>query len=194
LLKFSLRAGYGSEEYLPGSTSGQVLNENLHYYWFSARFENTSYIPLKSGFSLGYHYVIHAGFKPLLSNYFSSIIEAPAFQPNMITKSFFMENYRANQYLAVGLMPVYAFGRNMHAKLEMYGYFPVQEILRDAENNAYLGNYFSSMKTVFNASVNLLSVVGPIGLHLAYISDMDQPWVVELSFGYLLFNRTSDED
>ena len=193
-LKLSLRAGYGTEDYLPGSTSSQVLNEKKNYYWFSARLENTSYIPLKRSFSLGYYYVMHAGFKPLLSNYFSSIIEAPAFQPNMITKSLFMENYRANQYLAVGLMPVYAFSRNMHAKLEMYGYFPVQEILRDAENNAYLGNYFSVTKTVFNASVNFLSVVGPLGLHLAYISDMDRPWVVELSFGYLLFNRTSDED
>ncbi len=193
-LKFSLRAGYGSEFYSPGSTSDQVLNEKLNYYWFSARFENTGYLPLKGGFSLGYHYVMHAAFKPLLSNYFSSIIGAPAFQPNLLTKALFMENYRANQYIAVGLMPVYSFGKNMHAKLEAYGYFPVQEILREADNNAYLGNYFSSMKTVYNASVNYLSVVGPIGFHVGYISATEQPWTVQLSFGYLLFNRKSDED
>jgi len=105
-----------------------------------------------------------------------------------------MENYRANQYIGLGLMPVYSFGKNMHAKLEAYGYFPVQEILREADNNAYLGNYFASMKTVYNASVNYLSVVGPIGFHVGYISDTDQPWNVQLSFGYLLFNRKSDED
>jgi NTE family protein len=193
-LKFSLRAGYGSEYYSPGSTSEQLLNEKLNYYWFSARFENTGYVPLKKGFSLGYHYVMHAGFKPLLSNYFSSIIDAPAFQPTLITRSLFMENYRANQYIAVGLMPVYSFAKNMHAKLEAYGYFPVQEILMGADNNAYLGNYFSTMKAIFNASVNYLSVVGPVGFHLGYISDSDQPWIAQISFGYLLFNRKSDED
>lgn len=193
-LKFSVRVGYGSESYNPGSTSEQVLNEKISYTWISARFENTGYVPFQKGFSLGYHYVMDIGFKPLLSNYFSTIIEAPAFQPNLITRTLFMENYRANQFIAVGLMPVYSFGKNMHAKLEAYGYFPVQEILRDADNNAYLGNYFSTTKSIFNASVNYLSVVGPIGLHLGYISALDQPWIVQLSFGYLLFNRKSDED
>jgi NTE family protein len=166
----------------------------MNYYWFSARFETTRYLPLNRGFIFGYHFVMHADFKPLLSNYFSSIIEAPSFQPNLITKTLFMEEYRANQYLAVGIMPAYSISKNMHAKLEAYGYFPVQEILRDAENQAYLGNYFSTMKSVFNASVNYLSVVGPVGLHVGYISALDQPWIVQLSFGYLLFNKKSDED
>ncbi len=193
-LKFSLRAGYGSEYYQPGSTTEQVLDEKMNYYWFSARLENTRYLRLDKGFSLGYHYELHAGFKPMLSNYFSSILSAPAFQPNLITKSLFMENYRANQYIGVGLMPVYSIGQNMHAKLEIYGYFPVQEILRDYENNAYLGDYFSTMNYIFNASVNYLSVVGPLGFHVGYISDTEKPWIVQLSFGYLLFNQKSDED
>lgn len=193
-LKFSLRGAYGSEYYQPGSTSQQVLDEKMNYYWFSARLENTRYLGLAKGFSLGYHYELNAGFKPLLTNYFSTLISAPAFQPNLITKSLFMENYRANQYIGAGLMPVYAIGQNMHTKLEMYAYVPVQEILRDDENNAYLGDYFSTIKYIFNASVNYLSVVGPLGFHVGYISDTEKPWIVQLSFGYLLFNQKSDED
>jgi NTE family protein len=192
--KFSLRAGYGSESYFTGSTSDLLLNEKMNYYWFSARFETTRYLPLKRNFIFGYHFVVHADFKPLLSNYFSSIIGASAFQPNLITKTLFMEEYRANQYIAAGIMPVYSISKNMHAKLEAYAYIPVQEILRDAKNQAYLGNYFSSMKTIFNASVIYLSVVGPVGLQVGYISALDKPWIVQLSFGYLLFNKKSDED
>lgn len=192
--KFSLRVGYGSESYAPGSTSDVVLNEKMNYYWFSAQFESSGYLPLKGDFSLGYHYEMHAAFKPLLSNYFSTIIEAPAFQPNLITRTLFMEEYRANQYIALGLMPVYSFGSNMHAKLEAYGFFPVQEVLRGENNEAVLGNYFSTMKTIFNVSVNALTVVGPIGFHVGYISAQDNPWVVQLSFGYLLYNRKSAED
>ena len=192
--KFSVRVGYGSENYYPGSTSAVVLNEKMDFFWLSAHLKSTGYMPLKGSFSIGYYYEIHAAFKPLLSNYFSTIIEAPAFQPNLITKTLFMEEYRANQYLGVGVMPVYSFGNNMHAKLEAYGYFPVREVLRGENNDAYLGKYFSSMKTIFNASVNAQTVVGPIGLHVGYVSAQENPWVVQLSFGYLLYNRKSAED
>ncbi len=128
-LKFSLRAGYGSESYSPGSTRSDSEREDKLLLVFGT-LRKHGYMPLNEGFSLGYHYVMHAEFKPLLSNYFSSIIEAPAFQPNLITKSLFMENYRANQYIGVGLMPVYAFGKNMHAKWKYMAIFLLQEILQ----------------------------------------------------------------
>ena len=193
-IKFLVRVGYGSESYAPGSTSDVVLNEKMNYYWLSAHLKGTGYLPMKGDFSLGYHYEMHAAFKPLLSNYFSTVIEAPAFQPNLISRTLFMEEYRANQYIGLGLMPVYSFGSNMHAKLEAYGFFPLQEVLRGENNEAVLGNYFSTMKTIFNVSVNALTVVGPIGIHVGYISAQDKPWVVQLSFGYLLYNRKSAED
>lgn len=193
-LKLSVRVGYGSEYYYPGSTSDVVLNEKLNFYWLSAHLKSTGYLPMRGDLSLGYYYEIHAAFKPLLTNYYSTIMEAPAFQPNLITRTLFMEEYRANQYIGLGLMPVYSFGNNMHAKLEAYGYFPVQEVLRGENNEAVLGNYFSTMKTIFNISVNALTVVGPIGLHVGYISAQENPWLVQLSFGYLLYNRKSAED
>ncbi len=189
--KLALRLGYGIESYSPGSTTRNVLNEKLNYYWLSARFENTGYTPLKGSFTLGYHYVMQASFKPLLTNYYSTIIEAPAFQPNIITKSLFMEKYRAHQFIGAGLMPVYSFNRQIHIKLEAYGFFPVQEILSDINNNATLGTYFNSMKTLFNASINFVTVAGPIGFHGGYISAQERPWVFQISFGYLLFNQKS---
>ncbi|MCK4751011.1 MAG: hypothetical protein KAT15_28325, partial [Bacteroidales bacterium] len=192
--KLALRLGYGSESYAPGSTAETMIGERMNYYWLSARFENTGYIPLAGSFSLGYHYIMQATFKPLLTNYYSTIIEAYAFQPNIITKSLFMEEYRAHQYIGAGLMPVYSFNRQVHAKLEAYAFFPVQEILRDVEDNAILGTYFNSMKTLFNASVNMVTRIGPIGFHVGYLSAQELPWVFQLSFGYLLFNPRSTED
>jgi NTE family protein len=192
--KLSLRTGYGRESYIPGSTSDEVLNRKLDYFWLSARLENTGYIPLRGAFSLGYHYVIQATFRPLLSNYYSSIIEAPVFQPTLISRSLFMEKYRAHQFIGAGIMPVYNIGRRMHLKMEAYGFFPVQEILRDEYNKAYLGTYFGSMKFIGNASVNVVTVAGPVGLHLGYFSAQEKPWILQLSFGYLLFNRKSAED
>jgi NTE family protein len=186
-----LRWGYGIEYYKPGSTALTDDNKTINYFWFTGRYENKGYIPLKGSFSLGYHTVIHATFKPLLNNYYSTIIEAPAFRPNIITQALFMEQYRAYQYIAAGIMPLYAFSEQLYAKAEAYAFFPVQQILRDAYNNAYKGTYFNSMKTMFSASFNWVSVAGPVSFHVGYITEEENPWVIQLSFGYLLFNKRS---
>jgi len=190
----AIRAGYGVESYYPGSTALVENNEKQSYYWWSIRLENCGYIPLKGSFSLGYHLRVQATFSPLLSNYYSSIIEAPVFQPNLITKGLFMERYRAHQFIAAGLMPVYKFSERLHAKLEAYSYFPVQEILMDENNLAYFGNYFKSMRSMFYASMSFVSVAGPVSLYLGYISDEENPWIAQLSFGYLLFNKKSSDE
>jgi len=186
-----IRFGYGLESYEPGSASQTESKETLHFFWLAGRFENLGYIPIGRSFRLGYLMDIQATFKPLLNNYYSTIIEAPVFRPNIITKTLFMEQYRAYQYIAAGLMPLYSFNDQLHAKLEAYAFFPVQQILRDAFNNAYKSTYFNSMKTIFTASFNWISVAGPISLHLGYITEEEKPWVIQLSFGYLLFNKTS---
>ncbi|MEA3477321.1 MAG: patatin-like phospholipase family protein [Bacteroidota bacterium] len=190
----SARVGYGEESYEPGSTAQVETNEKVNYSWLSARFENSGYLPLKNSFTMGYYFRAQAKFKPFLSNYYSTIIEAPVFQPNMITKGLFMEHYRAYQFVAAGLMPVYNFTKQLHVKLEAYVYFPVQEILRDVNDDAYLGSYFESMLTMFHASLNFVSVAGPISLHFGYIEDEENPWIAQLSFGYLLFNKKSSDE
>lgn len=188
-----LRFGYGIEDYVPGSTSQELAGNSLRFLWFSSRFEARGYLPLKGAFSLGYYFQIEATFKPLLNNYFSTIIEAPAFRPNLITRGLFMEQYRAHQFIAAGLIPVYSFGDRLHMKLEAYAFFPVQAIMSDAAKNAYRGPYFNTLESIYTASINLLTVAGPLSFHTGYITGEERPWVVQLSFGYLLFNKKSTD-
>lgn len=187
------RFGYGTESYVPGSTSFEPSGETNRFLWFRGRFETRGYVPLKGGFNLGYHFQMEATFKPLLNNYFSTMISAPAFQPNLITRGLFMEHYRAYQFIAAGLMPVYAFSERLNVKAEAYGFFPVQKILSDQLKKAYKGPYFNTMEMIFSTSVNLVTVAGPLSFHAGYITGEERPWVVQLSFGYLLFNKKSTD-
>jgi NTE family protein len=191
--QLGLRFGYGIESFEPGSTSHMETDEILQYIWFSGFYETKGYMPLKGSFSLGYLAQVQATFKPLLNNYYSTIIEAPVFRPNLITKGLFLEQFRAYQFIAVGLMPLYTFNDQLHVKFEAYAYFPVQQILRGPENEAYRGTYFDVMRTIFSASLNWVTVAGPVSFHLGYISEEEKPWVIQLSFGYLLFNKMSTD-
>jgi NTE family protein len=190
----AIRVGYGDEAYYPGSTSPEQNNERNRFYWLTARVENSGYIPIAGPFSLGYYFRIEATFKPLLSNYYSTILEASVFQPNIVTKSLFLEHYRAYQSIAAGVMPVYQFTKQLHAKMEAYAYFPVQEILKDVNNKAYFGSYFNNMQVMLHGSLNFVSVAGPVSLHLGYITGEENPWIAQLSFGYLLFNKKSSDE
>ena len=90
-------------------------------------------------------------------------------------------------------MPLYAFSEQLNLKLETYLYFPVQQILSDSESRAYKGPYFSAMESIFSASLNLVTVAGPLSFNAGYITGEERPWVVQLSFGYLLFNKKSTD-
>jgi hypothetical protein len=78
--------------------------------------------------------------------------------------------------------------------MEAYAYFPVQEILRDENNLAFTGSYFKSMNTLFSASLNVVTVAGPVSLQFGYLSQEENPLVLQLSFGYLLFNKKSADE
>lgn len=185
----SVRFGYGQELYYPGSTSQLSKIENRTFLSLALKFQNSGFIPLGGRFSLGYLLQAQATFEPLMSNYYSSILIAPVFNPGLVPKGLFMEHYRAYQFLAAGLMPLYAFRENLHAKLELYAFVPVQEIIRLPDGRAALGNYFQKVNPMVNLSLNLITVAGPVSLNAGYIHQEENPWVLQLSFGYLLFNK-----
>ena len=189
----AIRGGYESEVYKPGNTSDLTSILRNRYFWVTALFKDVSYFKINRRFSLGASFIVNASLKPLLSNYYATIIEAPSFNPNIYTSILFLEQYRAYNYLAAGVMPVLNTTKQTHVKLEAHGFFPVQEILRDENGMAYLGNYFQKVKPIFSASFNFISGIGPFSISTSYLPYEQKEWIIELSFGYLLFNQRTLE-
>jgi len=192
--KFTLRGGYDSELYKPGSTAEQPIDQKKSYFWIGGSYKDISFFKISRKFTLGTTIVAHASIRPLLSNYYATIIEAPAFSPNIITDGLFLKDYRAYNFLSAGVMPVLNISSNAYFMLEAYGFAPLQEILRDENNQAYLGNYFQTLKLLFSGSLNIKTPVGPVTLYTTYLPYEDKKWIVQLGFGYLLFNRRTMEE
>jgi NTE family protein len=193
LRNFSVRGGYGTEQYSPGNTLPDAVSARKAFFWANFKFEEKSYIKLNRKVNLGYYFSVNYALKPLLNNYSSTLIEAPVFDPNALTKSVFLEKFHAYQYIAAGLMPVYDINYLINLKLEAYVFMPMRELLRDENNNAYYGNYFERMYPMVNASVNFRTPLGPVTLHAGYLGGEQRPWIVKLSFGYLIFNKLSTD-
>ncbi len=189
----AVRVGYGSENFVPGSTSPDLVQARTNFWNFEVSYKDIAYYKLANKFSLAYYIEAELSLKPLLSNYYSTLIEAPSFNPGFFTTGLFLEKYRAYQYLALGLMPIYHFSDKTHMKFECYLFAPFREFLKNEESRAYYNDILAVVRPVFNLSATVITPIGPISLNAGYLSGEDYPWLLQASFGYLIFNKRVNE-
>jgi NTE family protein len=179
----------GSENTIPGSTSEIKSSFTKNHYWVAAKLNYTNYFLrtryAKTGFLLEGVWS-NQGF---FSNYISSLIIAPSFNPLPESRTFFLPQFRAHNYAAYGLMNVISFTKNVELRLEAYGFNPLNLISRDADGRAV---YTSSQRATIMGSATLVlhSPIGPVSFASNYYDLKETPWSFIFNFGYILFNKS----
>lgn len=191
---FSVTGNYFSlkEEYVPGNTSVNKLPVNVNRQWVQAKISLEQYF--KAGF---YHsgYLVEGVFsnQPTFSNYFSTIINAPAFNPLQDSRTLLLQNFRAFNYVAGGWRNVFSINSNFDFRLEAYAFKPLQTITQDDTQHAKVEERIPQIYFAGMADFVYHSPVGPISLSLNYYDDKNRQLGVLLHVGFLLFNKTSLE-
>ena len=67
------------------------------------------------------------------------------FSPTPHSKLMYNEAFRANQYVAAGIKPIYKINDMFQVRTELYGFLPIFPIKRNAQNQAYYGKSFSRL-------------------------------------------------
>jgi NTE family protein len=183
----------GEESYIPGTASSETglfeeENHNHHYWQLGALYDN--YFQLNRKFTLG---VFGEGIynnKGLFSNYYSSILSAPAFAPTPFSKTLISNNFRSNKYLAEGLKTIFHLGNQLHFRLEGYAYLPLRKIEMNDNLTANIQK-FDLGNTSFMGLGGFVyhTNVGPVSLTANYFDNNDTKWYMVFSFGYVLFNK-----
>jgi NTE family protein len=132
--------------------------------------------------------------KQLGLNYTASILQAPAFTPTPHSKIIFNEAFRANQYLAAGLMPIIQCSKLLQLRTEVYGFLPINPITRS--------NFIQPTYTVptYKYSLEALKYMGEISivLNLPFVavsvfanaySFPQNNFNAGLNIGYIMFNE-----
>jgi NTE family protein len=188
-LHFDLKWVNGSENTIPGSTSEIKSSFTKNHYWVAAKLNYTNYFLrtryAKTGFLLEGLWS-NQGF---FSNYISSLIIAPSFNPLPESRTFFLPQFRAHNYAAYGLMNVISFTKNVELRLEAYGFNPLNLISRDADGRAV---YTSSQRATIMGSATFVlhSPIGPVSFASNYYDLKETPWSFIFNFGYILFNKS----
>ncbi len=193
--RFALKGYYffGDEFYEPGTTSQFSIGE-MHFTraWMIAQLDIEKYFKVSKSYSLGWRVNAAISNQPFFSNYYSTLIMAPAFYPLPDSKTLFLKNFRAHAFAAGGLMNVFEIRRNLDIRLEAYAFAPYKKIV----NNDQFPEYSTAFKDIYlsgTAALVFHSPLGPISTNLNYYDDPKQNWIFYFSVGYLIFNKQSFE-
>jgi NTE family protein len=194
---FSLAVHYFHvvEKYKAGSTADPSIQSSpdRNLQWFRIRATAEQYYS-KGWFRPGYYAEAVFSNQPVLRNYFGTIVNAPAFLPLQDSRTLILENFRAFNYLAVGLRhAIILKPRTLDWRIDGYLLKPIEYIRQGTNQEALLNRDLT--KVFFAATTGPVyhSPIGPVSLSLNYYDDEENRLGVVLHVGFLLFNKHTME-
>jgi NTE family protein len=198
----SLNYYAGRESYTPGNIGdGQNIlsaadkNPTTKKFreWLNLKISDDNYFLRARRYALGY--LIEGVFsnQPLFSNYYSTLLSAPAFYPLQDSKSIFLENFRATSYLAGGIKNVYSIRRNLDLRLEGYMFLPYEKFGKIGFQGIEHRKALTTWQYAATTGLVYHTPVGPISLSYNIYDDPIKRNGVLLHLGYLIYNKRSIE-
>lgn len=179
----------GGEELYKSSTSPESENAKSKALWTQFKFQSQKYFNITPYFSLGTSAEIAFSSRPMLNNYISTIIQAPAFRPTPHSNAIFNSAFSAPQYAAIGLKPIYLITDQLHFRTELYWFLPYQSYYKQSDKTAGLRNPYQSSEYLIESTLVFDFKIASAGLFLNHYSDGVNRWNFGLNIGFLLFNK-----
>lgn len=177
----------GKEFYKP-NTQFFKSEYTTNHSWLQMHASADHYLDIHKKFALGLMGDLLVSTKNFFATYTSTIIQAPAFTPTPHSKTVFNEAFRANQYVAAGIVPIWKIVKNLQLRGEFYGFVPFFEIKQDNFGQAYYGKFMDSVKFMGEISIAYSLPFAAISVFTNYYSYPAKNWNFGLALGVLLYN------
>jgi NTE family protein len=184
----------GRESYFPGSTSPDSIafSNFKRTPWLQAKITFDNYLRTFRGFTIGAFGEAVYSTQSFFSNYASSILSAPAFNPTSESQTFFIDAYRAHNYFAGGIKAITTPYKSLDVRIEAYIFQPVLSILKDnVTNNAKYSTPFLYRHFIGTATAVYNTALGPFSVGVNYYDQNPNSFSFFFHFGYILFNKKS---
>ena len=178
----------GTNSYTPHNLSGGSPSEDK-ISWMQFSYKDQHYLPVKGKFMLGTYVEGYYSSRNLAQDYTATMMQAGTFAPTPSTLFTYNPTFKANQYVAAGLKPIYMFNPYLQIRFEAYAFLPIKPILQNSEGKAYYGTPFSTV-----SHIEELSVVGKfstfvVSAYLSNNSSSPRNLGVGISLGWYMLNN-----
>ncbi len=188
---FRLKARYvsGKERSISGSTSDFVYDFRKRHQWINIE-ASGSYFPVRTKkFKFGFSGKGVFNSQSLFANYTASILSTTAFSPLPDSKTYFLADYRAPQYLGGGTNLIFSFISGLDIRLDPFVFQPFKQIVRNDDGTFGYSELFSETTFMAAASIIYNTPIGPLRFTTNYFPNESKQFNYQLSFGYVLFNE-----
>lgn len=175
----------GNESFTPVKSLYEQNKQHQSWIQIDASIYNLHEI--NSKFNLGYRVQSVLSSKNLLNNYTASVLQAPAYSPTLHSMIAFNESFRANQFVAGGIVPVWKINPIFHVRGDFHGFLPIYPLSKDADKKARYGDLFSH--PAYMGEIGLVAQLPfmSISLFANRYSFPKNNWNFGLNIGYLIF-------
>ena len=180
----------GNETFTPGDTDyrSEVFEGKEWQSWLQISYSKEAYHSLTPQFTLGWQADLLYSSKNFSRNYAATMMHASEFSPTPHSKLMYNEAFRANQFMAAGIKPIWIINDMFHLRAEVYGFMPIYPIKKGENNQAYYGKAFSTFEYLGEVSLVCRLPFGAISAYLNHYSSPRKEWNVGLTIGWQLFN------
>ena len=178
----------GKEKFIPGNPTETSFTTKDRQSWLQISYMKYAYHTMTPKFTLGWMAEMLYSSKNLSENYAATMLQAADFSPTPHSKIMYNEAFRANQFLAAGIKPIFVFNDMFQVRSELYGFMPIFPIKKNALNKAYYGKAFSRFEYLGEISVICQLPFGAISAYVNHYSSPKKEWNVGLTLGWQLFN------
>ena len=178
----------GKEKFIPGNPTETSVTTKERQSWLQISYMKYAYHTMSPKFTLGWMAEMLYSSKNFSENYTATMLQAADFSPTPHSKLMYNEAFRANQFLAAGIKPIFVFNDMFQFRSEFYGFVPIFPIKKNALNKAYYGKAFSRFEYLGEISVICQLPFGAISAYVNHYSSPRKEWNVGLSIGLQLFN------
>jgi len=181
----------GDEAFRPGKINEEDETETVDkatQSWLQLSYLKEKYYKTMPKFTLGTYIQALYSSRNFSENYTATLLQAGEFTPTPHSMMTYNEAFRANQFVAAGLRPIYHLNSIFHARAEIYGFMPIFPIERNSINKPYYGKAFSRLEYIGEISLVCQLPFGSLAAYLNHYSSPKKEWNVGLTLGWRLFN------
>lgn len=178
----------GKERFIPGNPTETSVTTKDRQSWLQISYMKYAYHTMSPKFTLGWMAEMLYSSKNFSENYTATMLQAADFSPTPHSKLMYNEAFRANQFLAAGVKPIFVLNDMFQFRSEFYGFMPIFPIKKNALNKAYYGKAFSRFEYMGEISVICQLPFGAISASVNHYSSPKKEWNVGLTLGWQLFN------
>ena len=178
----------GKEKFIPGNPTETSVMTKERQSWLQISYMKYAYHTMSPKFTLGWMAEMLYSSKNFSENYTATMLQAADFSPTPHSKLMYNEAFRANQFLAAGVKPIFVLNDMFQFRSEFYGFMPIFPIKKNALNKAYYGKAFSRFEYLGEISVICQLPFGAISAYVNHYSSPKKEWNVGLTLGWQLFN------